>query len=65
MSMGDAGYQSAAPAEGPMAGYDPMLGKKKKKGVMDTVKKLKSEGYKPISQKNKAHEMEEKDKGAK
>ena len=41
MSMGDAGYQSASPAEGPTAGYDPMLGGKKKKRVMDTVKKLK------------------------
>ena len=42
MSMGDAGYQSASPAEGPTAGYDPMLGgqRKKKKDVMDTVKKL-------------------------
>ena len=39
MSMGDAGYQSDAPAEGPMAGYDKPLGKKKK-GVMDAVKKL-------------------------
>ena len=38
MSMGDAGYQAASPAEGPTAGYDPMLGKKKK--LMDTVKKL-------------------------
>ena len=39
MSMGDAGYQGDAPAQGPMAGYDPVMGKKKKK-VMDTVKKL-------------------------
>ena len=41
MSMGDAGYQSDAPPEGPVAGYDPMLGKKKKKGILDTVKRLK------------------------
>ena len=42
MSMGDAGYQSDSPAEGPTAGYDPMLGgKRKKKDIMDTVKKLK------------------------
>ena len=42
MSMGDAGYQSASPAEGPTAGFDPMLGgKRKKKDIMDTVKKLK------------------------
>ena len=40
MSMGDAGYQSDAPAEGPMAGYDQPLGKKKK-GLLDTVKRLK------------------------
>tara|TARA_Y100001973_G_C5173544_1_gene320531 strand:- start:507 stop:701 length:195 start_codon:yes stop_codon:yes gene_type:complete len=39
MSMGDAGYQSASPAEGPTAGYDQPLGKKKK--LMDTVRKLK------------------------
>ncbi len=40
MSMGDVGYQSAAPAEGPVAGYDPTLGGKKKKGIVDTVKRL-------------------------
>jgi len=41
MSMGDDGYQSSAPAGGPMAGYDPTLGnKKKKRGVMDTARKL-------------------------
>ena len=40
MSMGDAGYQADAPAEGPVAGYDPMLGKKKK-GITDTVRRLK------------------------
>ncbi len=39
MSMGDAGYQSDAPAAGPMAGYDQPLGKKKK--LLDTVKRLK------------------------
>ena len=42
MSMGDAGYQSASPAEGPTAGYDPVMGKKKRKGILDTVKRLKS-----------------------
>ena len=26
-TVGDAGFQSAAPAEGPRAGYDPLLGK--------------------------------------
>ena len=41
MSMGDAGYQSASPAEGPTAGYDPMLGKRKKKNIIDTAKRLK------------------------
>ena len=40
MSMGDAGYQSDAPPQGPVAGYDPMLGKKKK-GLVDTVRRLK------------------------
>ena len=40
MSMGDTGYQSDAPAEGPVAGYDPMLGKKKK-SITDTVRRLK------------------------
>ena len=40
MSMGDVGYQGAAPAEGPMAGFDPMLGKKKKKSIVDTAKRL-------------------------
>ena len=39
MSMGDGGYQADSPAAGPTAGYDPMLGKKKK--LLDTVKKLK------------------------
>lgn len=40
MSGGDAMYTAASPAEGPTAGFDPMLGKRKKKGVMDTVRKL-------------------------
>ena len=42
MSGGDAMYTGEAPAEGPFAGYDPMLGKKKKKkGIVDTAKRLK------------------------
>ena len=41
MSMGDAGFQGAAPAEGPVAGFDPVLGGKKKK-LTDVVKKLRS-----------------------
>lgn len=42
MSMGDAGYDSASPAEGPTAGYDPMLGKRKKKSnPVDVAKRLK------------------------
>lgn len=45
MSMGDAGYQSGAPAEGPFAGYDPMLGKKKRKSPVEISKKLRKEGY--------------------
>ena len=40
MSMGDAGYQSDAPSEGPMAGYDQPLGKKKKKGVVGMARRL-------------------------
>jgi hypothetical protein len=46
MSMGDAGYQADAPAAGPVAGYDPMLGKKKKKDVVGMAKRLRKEGYK-------------------
>ena len=41
MSMGGDGYQGAAPAEGPMAGFDPVMGGKKKK-LTDVVKKLRS-----------------------
>ena len=40
MSMGDAGYQGGAPAEGPFAGYDQPLGKKKKKGVVAMARRL-------------------------
>ena len=40
MSMGDVGYQGAAPAEGPMAGYDQPMGKKKK--LTDTIRKLRN-----------------------
>ena len=40
MSGGDAMYSSASPAEGPTAGYDPMLGKRKKKSIVDTAKRL-------------------------
>ena len=41
MSGGDSAYQADAPAEGPVAGYDPMLGKKKKNGLVDMAKRLK------------------------
>jgi len=34
-------YTADAPAKGPFAGYDPMLGKRKKKSIVDTVKRLK------------------------
>ena len=74
MSGGDGMYTSDSPAEGPTAGYDPMLGGKRKKKVMDRVKILRKEGYKPISKEkekmlidkgnkiaNRAHDMEEKD----
>ena len=39
MSGGDASFSSDAPAEGPFAGYDPILSKKKK--LTDTVRRLK------------------------
>jgi hypothetical protein len=48
MSMGDAGFQADAPAAGPTAGFDPMLGKKKKKKVMGGVRRLTQERYLPI-----------------
>ena len=48
MSGGDVAYQGAAPAEGPFAGYDQPLGKKKKKGVVGMAKRLRKEGYKPL-----------------
>ena len=42
MSGGDAMYTNAAPEEGPVAGYDPTLGgKKRKKSVVDMAKRLK------------------------
>ena len=41
MSGGDAMYTSDAPPEGPFAGYDQPLGKRKKKGIVDTAKRLK------------------------
>ena len=40
MSGGDAMYTSASPAEGPTAGFDPMLGKKKKKDIVGVAKRL-------------------------
>ena len=41
MSVGDDGYQGSAPAGGPMAGYDPVMGRKKRKrSVVDTAKRL-------------------------
>ena len=40
MSVGDDGYQSSAPAGGPVAGYDKPLGKKRKRSVVDTAKRL-------------------------
>ena len=48
MSMGDAGYQADAPAGGPMAGFDPMLGKKKKKDVVGMARRLRKEGFKSL-----------------
>ena len=40
MSGGDAMYTGGAEAEGPVAGYDPMLGKKKKKDIVGVAKRL-------------------------
>ena len=40
MGGGDAMYTSASPAEGPTAGFDPMLGKKKKKDIVGVAKRL-------------------------
>ena len=40
MSGGDAMYTGAAPAEGPFAGFDPMLGKKKKKDIVKMGRRL-------------------------
>ena len=40
MSGGDGMYTGESPAEGPTAGYNPMLGKRKKKGIVDTAKRL-------------------------
>ena len=40
MSGGDGMYTSASPAEGPTAGFDPMLGKKKRRSIVDTAKRL-------------------------
>ena len=44
MSMGADGYQGAAPAEGPMAGFAPVMGGKKKK-LNKVIGKLRKEGY--------------------
>ena len=41
MSGGDGMYTSESPAEGPTAGYNPTLGGKKKRSIVDTVKRLK------------------------
>ena len=40
MSGGDGMYTGESPAEGPTAGYNPMLGKKKKRSIVDTAKRL-------------------------
>ena len=41
MSGGDGMYTSAAPAEGPFAGFDPTLGnKKKKKDIVGVARRL-------------------------
>ena len=40
MSGGDAMYTGGADADGPVAGYDPMMGKKKKKTAVDVARRL-------------------------
>ena len=40
MSGGDAMYTSASPAEGPTAGYDQPLGKKRKKDIVGMGRRL-------------------------
>jgi len=40
MSGGDGMYTGQAPAEGPFAGFDPMLGKKKKKDIVGVARRL-------------------------
>mgnify|MGYP001304384960 CR=1 FL=1 len=40
MSGGDAMYTGEAPAEGPFAGYDPTMGKKKKSNPVAVAKRL-------------------------
>ena len=40
MGGGDAMYTSASPSEGPTAGFDPMLGKKKKKDIVGVAERL-------------------------
>ena len=42
MSGGDAMYTNASPAEGPTAGFDPMLGKKKKKNIVGMARRLRN-----------------------
>ena len=41
MSGGDGMYTGESPAEGPTAGFNPMLGKKKRRSIVDTAKRLK------------------------
>ena len=43
MSGGDGMYTAASPAEGPTAGFDPMLGnKKKKKDIVSMARRLRN-----------------------
>jgi hypothetical protein len=53
MTVGDAGFQSASPAQGPRAGYDPILGKAMRKRQEARTRRNVKEGYKqPNAEKN-------------
>jgi hypothetical protein len=42
MVVGSGGFTSAADSKGPVAGFDPLLGKKKKNGTLDFRRVLSS-----------------------
>jgi hypothetical protein len=52
MTVGDAGFQSASPAQGPRAGYDNILGKALKKRQEARTRRNVKEGYKERSERD-------------